>query len=240
MIKIISPRIHNLGDFMNCLPALSGFYNTYGVKISLTICDRLQRFRGIKELLMHQEMFHDVKFLYEESSIPEKYIILDDTGPIINVSDVNPHVTQKYASFINVQPDPNFELKIEDIEVEDVGDKAIIGDRWSPKDAPDVDERRYSNMIESEQIIPKENAHYLDYSKDLSYNLNLIKKNKYPLITTFTGIGILADLMKKDLFVLWGDDVRNWNGKPVQYSFDNHYYKNRGAKLVYVKDFQWI
>jgi hypothetical protein len=193
---------------MNCLPALSGFYNNYGVKISLSICDRLQRFRGIKELLMHQEMFHDVKFLCEESNIPEKYIILDDTGPIIDTSDVNPYVTQKYASFINIQPDSNFELKIKDIEVEDVG--------------------------------PKENAHYLDYNKDLNYNLNLIKKNKYPLITTFTGIGILADLMKKDLFVLWGDDVRNWNGKPVQHSFDNHYYKNRGAKLVYVKDFQWI
>ncbi len=48
MIKIYSPRIHNLGDFMHCLPALSGLHKKLKYKFSFVICDRLERFVGIK------------------------------------------------------------------------------------------------------------------------------------------------------------------------------------------------
>jgi peptide chain release factor 2 len=55
MLNVISPRIHNLGDFAHCLPALSGLYKMTGQKMMFGICDRLERFKGIKELLKAQD-----------------------------------------------------------------------------------------------------------------------------------------------------------------------------------------
>jgi len=43
--------------------------------------------------------------------------------------------------------------------------------------------------------------------------------------------------MKKDSYILWGEDNRNWDNKPIEYSFQRHYFKNRNAKLVYLNDF---
>lgn len=240
MITIVSPRIHNLGDFMNCLPALSGFYNFTNEKMWFIICDNLQQFKGIKELLLYQEMFAKVTFLHEEPF--ESGILLDDTGnysPELNC----PISTIRYANFIkstlqiNFEIDKDFELQVPELSVEDVNDKIIVGDRWSLQIATQLDTRRKSNMIESSGVMKNESVHYLDYTKDLVYNCNLIKYNKNPFITTFTGIGIIADLMKKDCYILWGEDIRNWDNKPIEYSFDVHYFKNRNAKLVYINNF---
>lgn len=241
LLKVYSPRIHNLGDFANCLPTLSGLYKTTGLKMSFGICDRLQRFNGIKELLLQQEMFAEVHFMHEKPTVSQ-YIVIDDTGSDDN-HGVNPYATQRYTNFvidnykIQFETDSNFELIVPKLDIDYQEDKFIIGDRWSPKDAPDVDDRRYSNMIESLGLVPKNKSFYLDYTKDLIYNCSMVRYNPNLFITTFTGIGILADLMKKDLCVLWGEDVRNWAGKPVENSFETHYYFNRKAKLVYVNDF---
>lgn len=243
MLRVISPRIHNLGDFAHCLPVLSGLCQKINDKLSFVICDRLQRFRGLKELLLSQDMFGEVLFLSELKTGPTQYILLDDTGTDEGYGN-KPIAVQKTYTFIrdtykvDFECDDNFILKFPDVVTEDVTDKFIIGDRWSSKDAPDVDTRRYSNLIESAECVPKEKSHYLDYTKDLIYNLNLIRYNPNPFITTFTGIGILADLMKKDLFVLWDEDMRNWQGLPVEHDFDLHYYKNRNGKLQYIKDFR--
>lgn len=242
MIKIVSPRIHNLGDFANCLPALSGFYKKYGEKISFSICDRLQRFIGLKELLLAQEMFCDVKFMHEES-LPNEFIVIDDQDQEENTDNV-PIATFKYANSIrkvygiNFDIDEDFELNIPKLYTPFLDDTILIGDRWSSNEAPDVDTRRYSYMIRDSGIMRKKNVHYLDYTKDLLYNCALIKNNHHPFVTTFTGIGILADLMKKDQYILWGDDLVNWNGKPIEHSFDMHYFKNRNSKLVYINDFE--
>jgi hypothetical protein len=240
----VSPRIHNLGDFANCLPVVSGLYKYTNRKIWFVICDRLQRFKGIKELLLQQEMFEKVTFYSEEQFDHNNCIVMDDTGSEYGPGH-RPMATQKYSSFLNnnyrvdIPVDDDFELSVSKLNIDFQENKLLVGDRWSPKDAPDVDDRRYSNMIESENIIPKEVAFYLDYSKDLVYNCSLIKYNPNPLITTFTGIGILADLMKKDVYILWGEDVRNWQGKPIDYSYHMHYYGDRKSVLQYVKDYKW-
>jgi hypothetical protein len=243
-IRVYSPRIHNLGDFIHCLPVLSGLAKKLDSQISFGICNRLERFKGIKELLMAQGFFSNVNFMYELYTTDNNYILLEDTGTEEGYG-TRPIVTHKMYTFIrdnykiDFECDDDFELKLQDVLVEDTGDKFVIGDRWSPKDAVDVDTRRYSNLIESANIIPKENAIYLDYTKDLMYNCNLVKKSAKPFISTFTGIGILADLMKKETHVLWDEDMRNWQGKPVEHDFDLHYYKNRNSKLFYIHDYQY-
>ena len=244
MIKIYSPRIHNLGDFMHCLPALSGLHKTLKYKFSFVICDRLERFVGIKELLMQQEMFAEVKFMHEETMIAERYILLDDIGEEKQHGN-SPIVCHRFYNFIrdnykiDFDIDDDFELKVPKLDIDFQTDKLIIGDRWSSKDAPDVDARRYSNLIESAEIVPKEKALYLDYKKDLIYNCSLIKHNPNPFITTFTGIGIVADLMKKDCYILWDEDIRNWQGWGVEQDYKLHYYQDRKSKLVYIRDFKY-
>jgi hypothetical protein len=228
---------------MHCLPTLSGLQKKFGDKISFSICDRLERFVGIKELLLQQEMFGEVKFMHEEIKIAKSYMLIDDVGQEKNHGD-SPIVCHKFYNFIrnnygiDFDIDDDFELHVSKLDIDYSPDKLVIGDRWSPKDAPDVDERRYSNLIESAQIIPKEKSIYLDYKKDLSYNCSLIKYNPNPFITTFTGIGIVADLMKKDCYILWDEDLRNWQGWGVEYDYKLHYYQNRKSKLVYIKDFK--
>jgi hypothetical protein len=243
-IDIVSPRIHNLGDFAHCLPALSALYKRFDKKISFTICDRLQRFKGIRELLLEQEMFSNVWFLHEKQFNPMNCVLMDDTGT--EEGNLNsPIVVRKYLNFLNhtykldLESDDNFELQIPKYDIDYHSDKLIIGDRWSPKDAPDVDERRYSNLIETSEIIPHKKGFCLDYTNELLYNCSLIKYNTNAFVTTFTGIAVLADLMKKDSYILWDEDMRNWQGWDIEHVFKMHFYQDRESKLVYLKDFKY-
>jgi len=244
MISVASPRIHNLGDFAHCLPTLSALYKATGQKLSFSICDRLERFKGIKELLLAQDMIEEVFFWREQKFNYMNGAILDDTGTTEGNAQA-PIANRQYLNYFNktygftLYNDDDFKLQIPKLDIDYHEEKMIVGDRWSPKDAPDVDTRRYSNLIESSGIIDRNKAVYLDYNNDLLYNCALIKYNPNPFVTTFTGIGILADLMKKDLYVLWDEDMRTWQGLPVEHDFDLHYYKDRGAKLKYIRDFKY-
>lgn len=244
---IYSPRIHNLGDFAHCLPALSGLYKKTEEKISFGICDRLSRFKGIKNLLMHQEMFSDVYFMSEISGEAHKlnYFIIDDCGRD-SLENINANAAYRQYNFLkdnynlDFDIDNDFDLHVPYYNnIDYFNDKFLVADRWSPSDAPDVDDRRKSNLLKSSGLFDSEKYHYLKYSDDLVYNCSLIKYNKNPLYTTFTGTGILADLMKKEVFILYDDDVVNWDNKPIQYSYDLHYIKNRKSKLRYIKEFNY-
>jgi hypothetical protein len=241
MFNVVSPRIHNLGDFSHCLPILSGLYKLTGEKMHFMICNRLERFRGIKELLMAQEMFTEISFMHEIKEQQIKGLLIDDTGTDEGYG-TRPIAGHKFYTYlrdtykIDFQCDDDFELKVPKLDIDYHNDTLIVGDRWAPKDAPDVDTRRYSNLIENAKIFEEGEVVYLDYTKDLLYNCALVKYNPNPFITTFTGIGILADLMKKEMVVAWDEDMRIWQGLPVEHDFDLHYYKDRNAKLVYVKD----
>jgi hypothetical protein len=244
MITVYSPRIHNLGDFLHCLPALSGLYNMFQTKISFGICDRLQRFNGIKDLLLHQDMFSDVFFISERPMV-NNYIIVDDTGRDSD-ENINAMAAYRNVNFINdnyklgIQIDNDFELKVPFFgEIDYLYDKILIADRWSPSDAPDVDDRRKSNLLKNSGKFEGDAFHYLDYSHNLVYNSSLIKYNPNPLYTTFTGTGILADLMNKEVYILYDDDVAMWDGKPVEHSYNLHYIKNRKSKLRYIKEFEY-
>ena len=244
MITVYSPRIHNLGDFAHCLPALSGLYNMFQTKISFGICDRLQRFNGIKDLLLHQDMFGEVFFM-SERPVCDHYIIVDDSGGDSN-ENINAMAAYRNVNYINdnyhlgIEIDNDFELKVPFFwELDYQHTKSIVGDRWSPSDAPDVDDRRKSNLLKDSGLFPEDKFFYLDFRDNLVYNCSLIKYNPNPLYTTFTGIGILSDLMNKETYILYDDDVAMWDGKPIEYSFNLHYCKNRKSKLRYIKNFKF-
>ena len=211
--------------------------------ISFGICDRLKRFNGIKDLLLYQGIFSDVHFMSDEPVVKE-YIILDDTGGDHDKGDEPLAVRRCYnfvrSAYINFDFDLDVEYKLNVPWYNDIDrylDKIIVGDRWSPKDAPDVDERRLSNHIKGYDKFDNDRFLYLDYSHHLLYNLSLIKYNPNPFISTFTGIGILSDMTGKETHILWDDDLYNWDNKPIEFSFDLHYYKNRNSHLHYIKDF---
>jgi len=244
MITVYSPRIHNLGDFAHCLPALSGLYKKKGEKISFGICDRLQRFNGIKDLLLLQEMFCEVFFVSERPAASNYYII-DDSGRDSS-ENINAMAAYRHLNFLNdnygldIEIDNKFILKVPFFwELDYQHTKSIVGDRWSPSDAPDVDDRRKSNLLKDSGLFPEDKFFYLDFRDNLVYNCSLIKYNPNPLYTTFTGIGILSDLMNKETYILYDDDVAMWDGKPIEYSFNLHYISDRKSKLRYLKSFNF-
>lgn len=244
MTVVYSPRIHNLGDFVHCLPVLSGLYKKSGQKISFGICDRLQRFNGIKELLLLQGIFCEVFFM-SEKPIAKEYFIVDDHG---RDSDENINAMASYRQYNFLRDNQNLDFEIDNEfelyvpffwELDYQHNKSIIGDRWSPKEAPDVDDRRKSNLLRDSGLFPENKFFYLDYRDNLVYNCSLIKYNPNPFYTTFTGIGIISDLMNKETYILYDDDVAVWDGKPVNYSFNLHYFRNRKSKLRYLKEFKF-
>lgn len=241
-MNVYLPRIHNLGDFIHCLPVLSGIYKKTGL-ISFGICDRLNRFNGIKDLLMSQQIFSNVHFMSEQL-IAANYIIIDDSQSDLGV-EYEPLVVRRYYNFVrNNYPEFYFDLDVDfELIVPFHSDslihenKILVGDRWSSNDATDVDERRFSNNIQRYDKFNTDRFLYLDFTKELLYNLSLIKYNKNPFISTFTGIGILSDMMSKETHILWDDDLYNWDNNPISYAFELHYYKNRSSYLHYIKDF---
>ena len=243
-LSIVSPRIHNLGDFAHCLPALSAIHKNSGFKINFGICNSLKKFKGIKDLLMCQEMFESVFFMDEVQWMTQTFLI-DDSGP----DSENPTMSQAahhHMNFFNSQYganlsiDEDFELQVPYFgEMDYFEDKILIGDRWSPEECPDLDMRRQYSVLKNSGKFDGEQFKYLDYSDNLVYNCSLIKYNPNPFYTTFTGIGILSDLMKKETHVMWDDDMRMWNGKPVECDFDLHYRKNSKNSLEYIKEFNW-
>lgn len=244
MITVYSPRIHNLGDFLHCLPALSGLYNKTGQKISFGICDRLYRFNGILNLLKFQPMFSDVFFMTNRPEC-DNYYIIDDTGRDSD-ENINSMVAYRHYNFLkdtynlDFEIDNDFELQVPYFgEIDYMYDKVLISDRWSPSDAPDVDDRRKSNLLEKSGKFYGNEFYYLDYSNNLVYNSSIIKYNPNPLYTTFTGTGILADLMYKEVYILYDDDVSMWDGKPIEYSYRLHYIRNRKSKLRYIGEFEY-
>ena len=232
----------NLGDFSNALPVISGLYKSLNEKITLIIRPEMRKFNGIKEFLKCQPMIKDVNFSDEVFAYGTNVIDMSSWTRLYKVKD-RPMETCAYENWvkdrfgIQFEVDDDFQIEVPYREVE-LTDKVIIGDRWSNKQDPSIDARRNTNVVENGAQPNPDKVIYLDYSKDLLYNCNLIKQSSKPFVTTFTGIGIIADLMNKETIVCWDEDMRVWDGKPVEYDFERHYYTDRKSKLVHVKDLE--
>jgi hypothetical protein len=136
---------------------------------------------------------------------------------------------------MKIEVDDDFEIKVKPMEVPKTY-VHLVGDRWSKREDHNVDARRNSNVVEHGAKPDPTKVLYLNYTNSIMFNCNLIKNSTKPFITTFTGIGIIADLMNKETIVCWDEDMRTWDGHSVEFDFERHYYTDRKAKLVHVKD----
>ena len=225
----------NLGDFLNAMPVLSGIYNSYG-PIDFIIRDDMRKFNGIKEFLMYQNIFNSVNFANEIYLYGVDIINLSSWTREDKGASIRPIETCRYENWIrdhynfNFEVDDNFILKVQDLGWAVDDDIQFAGDRWS---GPDIDLRRKTGTL----------AHlpgltFLNYNEPLMINAYLIKNSKKPFISTFTGISVIADLLNVEQIVLYGDDLIDWDNKPIQYSFEKHYYANRKSKLMYIGDYK--
>lgn len=228
----------NLGDFGNALPVISGISKYINDPIDLIIRGEMRKFAGIKELLLYQPCIKSVEF--DDEVFFNGAMNLSSWTRMDQEDENRPIETCRYENWVNdnyrmmFEVDDDFELLIrQDRPIEDFSSKYIIGDRWNHTT---IDTRRNTEVVRNGVQPDPEKVVYLDYTEDLMYNLSIIKNNPNPFITTFTGIGILADLMNKETIVCWDEDMRMWDGHPVEFDFKRHYYGNRKSKLVYVKD----
>ena len=230
--------IGNLGDFLNCMPVMSGLHKKYG-KLNFFVTHKLKQFKGFYEFMMYQGIFNDVKF-DDEMMVPYGAIFInpwdareDKNNPMrpLETCRFENNLIDRYK--IQFDVDDDFTIKFPDRNLPVATDRNYVGDRWS---SPNIDTRRPTRVLEMSGMF--NDCVWLDYNTDLLTNCYYIHKSPLPLYTTFTGISILADLLKKEMKVFWGDDLRNWDNKTIEYSYQKHFYQDRKSELIYIGD--WL
>jgi hypothetical protein len=230
----------NLGDFLNGLPVMSGISKAYG-KYELTIKKEMRKFNGIKEFLMYQDLFTEVNFddevfMYGELIQMSSWPIREDKN-----NPDRPIETCRYENFMKdnygmeFEVDDDFIVKTPEYDIE-IKDSYYVGDRWA---VGEIDTRRETHILSH-----LTNCEFIDFDRTMLENSYIIKNLKKPFVTNFTGVGMLADLLNKELYCVWkaedwkpehrvGNDVSWDNGKNIDQVFEKHFYLNRKAKLIH-------
>lgn len=247
-MKVYLNSTANFGDFLNGVPVLSGIRNGLGSEpLTLIIKKEMRKFNGIKDFLLFQEvicdevLFDDEVFLYGDIKLLSSWFTEEKNNPN------RPTETCRYENFFRTH-NPGFEFEVNDklvLKFPDcdlpVPDNYLVGDRWN---VGDIDDRRETNILSH-----LSEYSFIDYNKTILENCYLIKNSPKPFITNFTGVGMLADLLDKECFVVWkaedwkpefrvGDDVSWDNGKNIQQVYEKHFYLDRKSKLVHAKDLE--
>lgn len=232
------PMSGNVGDTLNALPVLSGIYKSTGHSILLVLNDKMKIFTGVKDLLLRQECILNVEYRSE--------VNLDSTYNILSLVDnFTQHTNRPWETVrleeyfrlhynIDFEVDDNFILDVPDVDVDHT--KIYIGDRMSHSD---MDQRRKFNVLESSGKFKEDCFVFLDYNTPMHINAGIVAKTPHTFFSTFTGISVIADLLNKPQVVLWGNDLYNWDGKPIEYSFNKHFYRDRKSQLKYLGDFNY-
>lgn len=241
-MKIYLSGTANLGDFFNSLPVLSGISKSCG-KIDLIIKHEMKKFKGLKELLVYQDIFNSVEF---DNELFFTGVIEMSSWPIREDKNnfYRPIETCRYENFMkdnynmSFEVDDDFIIKTPEYDIE-IKDNYYVGDRWS---VGDIDIRRETHILSHLKT-----CEFIDFERPILENAYIIKNLKKPFITNFTGVGMLADLCNVPSYCVWkaedwkpefrnGDDVTWDNGKDITKVFEKHFYLNRKAKLVHAKD----
>ena len=240
----------NLGDFVQALPVLSGLYKKYG-KIDFIIKGEMRKFKGIKEFLMYQDLFENVSFDDELFMYNLEGLVLSSWTREDKNDSNRPIETCRYENWIKdrfqleFEVDDLFEIKFPEYDIQ-VDDCYYVGDRWS---GPNIDSRRETEVLSHLKQLG--DFKFLDYDNDLLMNCYIIKKSNKPFITNFTGIGMVADLLNKESYVVWkaedwkpefrdGENISWDNGKDINKIFEKHFYLNRKCKLVHANELNEI
>lgn len=254
--KIYEPRVQNFGDWLNGLPVVSGLYKSVGEPLKYVCNPALRRIKGFREFMEHQEciselLFRDEMIVMDEAS----YLTIsyaNDEFKDLGYRPNRPIETIRWEKFVKDyypkipwEVDDDFELKVIEPEcsgcmdafLNDRGishDMFVVGDRWSQV----TDKRRnWEILANSLKFIDGSKFYFLRFEDDLMTNAQIIKWSYKPFISTFTGAGMLADLLNKESLCLYDDSMcPTWNGAPIEYSYFKHYYFNRGSTLLHIDD----
>lgn len=236
MIRIFMPMSGNVGDTMNALPVLSGIFKSTGHAIALVVRDKMKIFNGFRELMLMQDCICSLRY--------ESDTQIDDTFNHLSlVDDFTKHTNRPWETVrleeyfrrrynIDFEVDDQFVLNTPHISLDP--ERFLVGDRMQHSS---MDQRRKFNTLGSSGKFDLDRCRFLDYNLPMHHNAALIKATSKPVFTTFTGISVIADLLNKEQVVLWGDDLRDWDNKPIEYSFNKHFYRDRKSKLMYLGDF---
>lgn len=250
-LNVYVPNVFNFGDFLNGLPVISGLHKSLGQKIKFVIPDSMSQIKGIRYFLEYQNIFSDVYFRKEILNMDESsYIIAtysQEDFKSLTERPNRPIETMRWEKFIKDnykdltwEVDDEFELEVYvNYGIYCDQRKWICGDRWSK---PSTDARRASNVLKDSGLFGDTNKYqFLSYEDDVMTNAMFIKSSLHPFIGTFTGSGMMADLLNKKNYCVYNDDMVNppWNGMPIEYSLWKHYYADRPNTLVHVKDFEF-
>lgn len=237
MIRIFMPMSGNLGDTLNVMPVLSGIFKSTGHKISLTVKDKMKSFNGFREFMQYQDCIAALKF--------ESEVKFDDTFQTMSlVDEFTLHENRPYETVrleedfkrrynIKFEVDDSFILKVPELTTK-IEDKFIVADRTMIGSG---DTRRAFDFLKTSEKFPLDKCLFLDYNKPILHNASIINETNKPIFTTFTGTSNIADLLKKECVVLWDDTLKNWDNKPIEYSFNKHFYRDRKCTLKYLGDF---
>lgn len=244
-MKIYLSGTANLGDFLNGMPVMSGISQCLG-KYTLIIKSEMRKFKGIKEFLEYQNLFDEV--LFDDELFLYGNIINMSSWPIReDKNDPNrPIETCRYENFMKdnhgmqFEVDDDFVVKTPEYDIE-IKDTYYVGDRWA---VGNIDARRETHILSH-----LTNCEFIDFNRPMLENAYIIKNLKKPFITNFTGVGMLADLLNKELYCVWkaedwkpehrvGNDVSWDGGKNINQVFEKHFYLNRKAKLVHASELE--
>jgi hypothetical protein len=235
--KFFATQTGNLGDTSALFPVLSGLYQKYNKKIELVVRLKMRNFKGFKELAENQDCIKSLKFednKFNRSEFTTLQLCNDYTSQLNRPYEVSryEHYLKKHLK-LEFSVDDDFTLKVPE-GGEFIYDKYIVGDRTY---TPNSDMRRKFDVLRDCGKFKHDKCHFLDYNRSLIENLQIIKNNDKPLITTFTGISVLSDLMKKETMVFYDETLDNWDGKPIESSFNQHFYRNRNSVLINLEEF---
>ncbi len=244
MLKVYCPVTNNLGDFINVMPVFSGLAKSLGDTIRLVVSDQHKKINGFREFFEYQPMFDEVVFRSEVMGMDEStYIFVsysDYEFKDLTERPNRPIETMRHEKFVrdhyqhlNFQVDDDLILQVYKDKMVKEG-RIIVGDRWSNI----VDTRRDWNILQKSGHFNDETKyHFLDYDDTLMENACLIAHSDKPFIGTFTGSGMLADLLGVENWCLYDDSMLPlWNDMPIEYSYWKHYYANRNNHLCHVND----
>jgi hypothetical protein len=138
--------------------------------------------------------------------------------------------------------DDEYTIKTPELNIE-VKDAYYVGDRWA---IGEIDTRRKTHILSH-----LSDCEFINFDNDMLTNAYIIKNLKKPFITNFTGVGMMADLLNKELFCVWkaedwnpefrvGNDVSWDNGKNIDKVFEKHFYLNRKGRLVHANDLKGL
>lgn len=236
MIRIFMAMSGNLGDTLNVMPVLSGIHKSTGHKVSLVVRNKMKMFNGFKEFMEMQDCIAALKF--------ESDVTIDDTYQLLSLTDnlkpdpVIPLETlrleQDFKSKYNLEFELDNSFMFNVPEVEPITNKYLVGDRMVH---PDMDQRRPMGVLEASGKFPLDKCHFLDYNNTIAYNAGLVYASPHPLLTTFTGISIIGDLLNKETLVLWDDTLKDWDNKHISYSYNKHFYRDRKSVLMHIDKF---